>query len=217
MDIFDIWVNLVTEQSAQQFVTQEGYENIPGYLGSNEGPLGVDTLLAIMDELGVATGVFTGGLDRNTDKLLDICDAHPAASSSPAASAIRRDPAGRSSALRELAQHPRVLHGARHAARVAGADERRAPLPDLPSVRGARDPGRHQRRHPRAAGAFARAAPGAARGRADRLPRSHGDRRAHGPSLRRAAHELHAQVVEPLRLVHRVRAHATWTRTSSRS
>jgi len=36
-------------------VTQEGYENIPGYLGSNEGPVGVDSLLAIMDELGVAT------------------------------------------------------------------------------------------------------------------------------------------------------------------
>ena len=30
-----------------------------------------------MDELGVATGIFTGGLDRNTDKLLEICDAHP--------------------------------------------------------------------------------------------------------------------------------------------
>jgi len=70
MDIFDIWVNLVTERSAQEFVTQEGYENIPGYLGSNQGPTGVDKLLGIMDELGVATGVFTGGLDRNTDKLL---------------------------------------------------------------------------------------------------------------------------------------------------
>ena len=77
MDIFDLWVNLVTEQSAQQFVTQEGYENIPGYLGSNQGPTGVDKLLGIMDELGVATGIFTGGLDRNTDKLLDICSAHP--------------------------------------------------------------------------------------------------------------------------------------------
>src|SRR5258708_10536195 len=77
MDIFDIWVNLVTEQSAQQFVTQEGYENIPGYLGSNQGPVGVDSLLTIMDELGVSTGVFTGGLDRSTNALLDICDAHP--------------------------------------------------------------------------------------------------------------------------------------------
>jgi hypothetical protein len=30
MDIFDIWVNLVTERSAAQFVSQEGFENIPG-------------------------------------------------------------------------------------------------------------------------------------------------------------------------------------------
>ena len=48
MDIFDIWVNLVTEQSAEQFVTQEGYENIPGYLGSNRGPVGVDSLLSMV-------------------------------------------------------------------------------------------------------------------------------------------------------------------------
>ena len=77
MDIFDLWVNLVTEQSAEQFVTQEGYENIPGYLGSNTGPVGVDSLLALMDELGVATGIFTTGLDRTTERMLEICDAHP--------------------------------------------------------------------------------------------------------------------------------------------
>ena len=42
MDIFDIWVNLVTEQSAEAFVSTEGFENIPGYLGSNRGPVGVE-------------------------------------------------------------------------------------------------------------------------------------------------------------------------------
>ena len=67
-------------------------------------------------------------------------------------------------------------------------------------------PGRDQRRRAGSARAVAGAAPGAARGRADRLPRSHGDRRAHGAPVRRAAHELHAQVVEPLPVVHRVRA-----------
>jgi uncharacterized protein len=92
MDIFDIWVNLVTESSAQQFTAQEGYENIPGYLGSNTGPVGVDALLALMDELGVATGVFTTGLDRSSHKMLEVCDARP----------------GRQvKVLRELAQHPR--------------------------------------------------------------------------------------------------------------
>ena len=72
MDIFDIWVNLVTEQSAQEFVSQAGFENIPGYLGSNQGPTGVDKLLETMDELGVATGIFTGGLDRRLDPTLRL-------------------------------------------------------------------------------------------------------------------------------------------------
>ena len=33
------------EQSAHDFTTQPGYENIPGYLGSREGPVGVEALL----------------------------------------------------------------------------------------------------------------------------------------------------------------------------
>src|SRR5260370_636903 len=106
MDIFDIWVNLVTEQSAQQFVTQEGYENIPGYLGSNQGPVGVDSLLAIMDELGVATGVFTGGLDRNTAKLLEICSAHPGRFMVAGGVGDPSRPGRQVKRLRELAQHP---------------------------------------------------------------------------------------------------------------
>ena len=61
-----------------------------------------------MDELGVATGIFTGGLDRNTDKLLEICDAHPGRflvaggvgdPVAARAAVVRR--------IRELAQHPR--------------------------------------------------------------------------------------------------------------
>ena len=53
-DILDLWVNLVTEQLADDFVRQEGYEGVPGYLGSG-GPVGVESLLATMDDLGVAT------------------------------------------------------------------------------------------------------------------------------------------------------------------
>ena len=70
MDVVDIWVNLVTDQSAAQFLGAEENAHIPGYLGSNVGPLDVDALVALMDELGVATGIFTGGLDRHTDSLL---------------------------------------------------------------------------------------------------------------------------------------------------
>src|SRR5262249_12651342 len=59
MEIVDIWVNLVTEASSAEFVSQPGYERVPTYLGSGSGPVGVEGLLATMDELGVATGIFT--------------------------------------------------------------------------------------------------------------------------------------------------------------
>ena len=206
MDILDIWVNLVTERSSAEFLGQEGYANIPGYLGSNQGPLDVDALVALMDELGVATGIFTGGLDRNTDKLLD--DVRRAPGPVPRRRRRRRSarPGRAVERIRELAQHPRFSMVRVMPLATQVADQRRSPLSRLPGVRRARDPGRHQRRHPRPAGALQGAAPRAARRRAHRLPRPRGDRRAHGASLRRAAHELHAQVAEPLRVVHRVRA-----------
>jgi uncharacterized protein len=107
MDIVDIWVNLVTEAAAADFVAQPGYERVPGYLGSNRQPVGVDTLLALMDELGVATGIFTSGLDGHADRMLELCDAHPGrflvaggvGDPSRPGRVVRR--------IRELAQHPR--------------------------------------------------------------------------------------------------------------
>jgi uncharacterized protein len=106
MDIVDIWVNLVTETSAREFVTTEGYENIPGYLGSNTGPLGVDGLVALMDELGVATGIFTSGLDHNTEKMLEICDAHPGRFLVAGGIGDPSRPGRQVRRLRALAQHP---------------------------------------------------------------------------------------------------------------
>jgi predicted TIM-barrel fold metal-dependent hydrolase len=107
MDIVDIWVNLVSETTAADFVAQPGYESVPGYLGSAKGPVGVERLLATMNELGVATGIFTGGLEGHIEKLLDICEAHPGrllvaggvGDPSRPGRVVRR--------IRELAQHPR--------------------------------------------------------------------------------------------------------------
>ncbi|HET9727919.1 MAG TPA: amidohydrolase family protein [Acidimicrobiia bacterium] len=107
MDIVDIWVNLVTERAAADFVRTEGFEHIPAYLGSNEGPVGVDGLLAIMDELGVATGIFTSGLDRNAEHLLEICDAHPGRFLLAAGVGDPARPGRQVRRIRELAQHPR--------------------------------------------------------------------------------------------------------------
>jgi predicted TIM-barrel fold metal-dependent hydrolase len=130
MDIFDIWVNLVTEQSAEQFVTQEGYENIPGYLGSNRGAVGVDSLLALMDELGVATGVFTSGLDHNTEKLLEICDAHPGRFMVAGGIGDPSRPGRQVRRVRELAENPAfcMVRVMPLASQVATNDARHYPI-----------------------------------------------------------------------------------------
>jgi predicted TIM-barrel fold metal-dependent hydrolase len=106
MDVVDLWVNLVTDQSAAQFLGAEENAHIPGYLGSNQGPLGADALIALMDELGVATGIFTGGLDHNTDKLLEVCDAHPGRFLVAGGIADPAKPGRNVRRIRELAQHP---------------------------------------------------------------------------------------------------------------
>jgi predicted TIM-barrel fold metal-dependent hydrolase len=105
-DSVDLWVNLVTEQSASDFTSQEGFENIPGYLGSNTGPVGVTSLIALMDELGVATGIFTTGLDRSTEKVLEICDANPGRFLVAAGAVDVARPGRAVTRIRELAQHP---------------------------------------------------------------------------------------------------------------
>src|SRR6187402_3040083 len=56
----DIWVNLTTTESAAQFLGQEQYANVAGYLGGDgEQGVGVDDLLGRMDRAGVETGVLT--------------------------------------------------------------------------------------------------------------------------------------------------------------
>ena len=108
MDVLDLWVNLVTEQSAADFLGQEENAHIPGYLGGEgSAGVGVAQLLGVMDELGVATGVLTPGLDRHAATSLEVADAHPGRF---LVAAVLLDPArpGRNvRRIRELAEHPR--------------------------------------------------------------------------------------------------------------
>jgi predicted TIM-barrel fold metal-dependent hydrolase len=105
----DIWVNLVTAESAAAFVGQEQYANIPDYLGGDgERGVGVEDLLGRMDRAGVATGVLTPGLSRSTmTAALEVADAHAGRflvsgtitdPSRPTRNVVR---------IRELAQHER--------------------------------------------------------------------------------------------------------------
>lgn len=105
----DIWVNLVTTQGAAQFVGQEQYANIPGYLGGDgEKGVGVRELLDRMDTAGVATGILTPGLTRGgVGDALTTADAHPGRFLVAAALSQPDKPTRNVRRIRELAQHPR--------------------------------------------------------------------------------------------------------------
>src|SRR3954452_15249720 len=75
MDVLDIWVNLVTEQSAADFLGHEENAHIPGYLGGDgSAGVGVDALLGVMDELGLATGILCPGLHHGDDESLALAE-----------------------------------------------------------------------------------------------------------------------------------------------
>ena len=108
MDVLDIWVNLVTEQSAADFLGQEENAHIPGYLGGDgRAGVGVDKLLGVMDELGVATGILTPGLDRHAAKSLEVADTHPGRFLVAAVVLDPGRPTKNVRRIRELAEHPR--------------------------------------------------------------------------------------------------------------
>ena len=108
MDVVDIWVNLVTGQGAQEFLGQEQVANIPGYLGSTSTDgIGVDGLLAVMDEMGVATGILCAGLDRSAEQALDVADQHPGRFLVAAGLTSPEHPTRNVRRIRTLAEHPR--------------------------------------------------------------------------------------------------------------
>ncbi|HEY1737139.1 MAG TPA: amidohydrolase family protein [Acidimicrobiia bacterium] len=76
-DIVDIWVNLVTQQSARAFLGDRANAHIPGYLGGDgSAGVGADALLSVMDDLGVATGIMCPGLHHGDDDALALAEAH---------------------------------------------------------------------------------------------------------------------------------------------
>jgi predicted TIM-barrel fold metal-dependent hydrolase len=108
-DVLDIWVNLVTTQGAAQFLGQEQYANIPGYLGGEGAKgVGVSELIDRMDALGVATGILTPGLTRGgVAEALEVADAHPGRFLVAATLTEPGKPTRNALRIRELAEHPR--------------------------------------------------------------------------------------------------------------
>jgi len=107
-DVLDIWVNLVTPESAAQFLGQAANAHIPSYLGGDGSPgVGVEQLVALMDELGVATGVLTPGFGAGVADALAVADAHPGRFLVAAVVVDPGRPTRNVRRIREYAQHPR--------------------------------------------------------------------------------------------------------------
>ncbi|MCU1429686.1 MAG: amidohydrolase 2 [Actinomycetia bacterium] len=106
-DVLDIWVNLVTPASADAFLGQRENAHIPSYLGSSTSKVGVDDLISLMDDLGVATGVLTPGLHHGEDETLAVADAHPGRFLVAGGVADPTRPTKNATRIRQLADHPR--------------------------------------------------------------------------------------------------------------
>jgi len=109
-DILDLWVNLVDERTAAAFLGQDENADIPGYLGgSGSSSIGVEGLLSLMDDLGVATGVLTPGLvGDGVERALEVADAHPGRFLVAATIVETAKPTKNVRRIRDLAQHPRL-------------------------------------------------------------------------------------------------------------
>jgi uncharacterized protein len=110
MDIVDIWVNLVTTQSAADFLGDPANAHIPKYLGGDgSAGIGVDAMLATMDRHGVSTGLLTPGLGMGTgvEDSLAIADAHPGRFLVAGVVARTERPTRNVAKIREYVQHPR--------------------------------------------------------------------------------------------------------------
>ena len=106
-DVVDIWVNLITDQGAKEFLGQEQFANIPGYLGSSSTDgIGTDAMLAIMDELGVATGILCAGMDRTAERALEVADEFPGRFLVAAGLTSPERPTRTVQRIRALAEHP---------------------------------------------------------------------------------------------------------------
>lgn len=106
-DVVDIWVNLITDQGAKEFLGQEQFANIPTYLGSSSTDgIGTEAMLDLMDELGVAAGILCTGLDRTVEQALDVADEFPGRFLVAAGLTSPERPTRNVRRIRQLAEHP---------------------------------------------------------------------------------------------------------------
>src|SRR5436190_24342876 len=108
--VVDIWVNLLPPDEARKFLSQEQNRRIEEFFGSDvSSGTGAEELLALMDQLGVSTGVLTGAVGAGADMMFELADRFDGR----LLVAAMVDAAGRPTTnvrrIRELAQNPKFV------------------------------------------------------------------------------------------------------------
>src|SRR5438034_8467286 len=76
--VVDIWVNLLPPEEARRFLDQEQNRRIEEFFGSDvSSGTGAEELLALMDQLGVTTGVLVGAVSTGTESMLELAERFP--------------------------------------------------------------------------------------------------------------------------------------------
>ncbi|MFN2545560.1 MAG: amidohydrolase family protein [Actinomycetota bacterium] len=108
--VVDIWVNLLPPEEARRFLDQEQNRRIEEFFGSDvSSGTGAEELLALMDALGVGTGVLTGAVGAGADMMFDLADRFPGRLFVSAMVDQATRPTAMVKGLRELAQRPRFV------------------------------------------------------------------------------------------------------------
>jgi len=110
LTVVDLWVNALSDQSARDFTSQSGNENVSDLLGGDlSAATTLDKLIATMDACDVDHGVIAAGLSApETEALLNDVLSFPTRLSVALVVDRADRPVSQSTRLRTLAEHPAV-------------------------------------------------------------------------------------------------------------
>jgi len=108
--VVDIWVNLLPPEEARKFLDQEQNRRIEEFFASDvSSGTGGEELLALMESLGVATGVLTGAASSGNEMMFDVAERLPGRLLVAAMVDQATRPTAMAKRIRDLASHPRFV------------------------------------------------------------------------------------------------------------
>src|SRR5438094_686029 len=108
--VVDIWVNLLPPDEARKFLDQEQNRRIEEFFRSDvSSGTGAEELLALMESLGVSTGVLTGAVSAGNEMMFELADRFPDRLLVAAMVDQATKPTAMAKRIRDLASHPRFV------------------------------------------------------------------------------------------------------------